>query len=67
MSHSRPPRERSCDKWYDNPFVVRYFFSRALAPIAPEAGTDRVDIMRKSDIALYRAKANGRNRTEVEP
>ncbi len=30
--------------------------------IAPEAGTDRVDIMRKSDIALYRAKASGRDR-----
>lgn len=22
--------ERQCDKWYDNPFVVRYFLSRAL-------------------------------------
>ncbi|PSJ39645.1 hypothetical protein [Allosphingosinicella deserti] len=29
--------ERSCDKWYDNPFAIWYFFSRALAPIAPEA------------------------------
>lgn len=33
----RERRERSCDKWYDHPLVVHYFFSRALAPIAPEA------------------------------
>jgi hypothetical protein len=30
--------ERQCDKWYPNPFVVRYFLSRALAPRTPEAG-----------------------------
>lgn len=30
--------ERQCDKWYDNPFVVRYFLSRALKGRAPEAG-----------------------------
>ena len=29
--------ETSCDKWYDNPFVVWYFFSRALSEVAPEA------------------------------
>lgn len=29
--------ERQCDKWYENPFVVRYFLSRALAGRAPEA------------------------------
>lgn len=29
--------EASCDKWYENPFVVRYFFSRALARLAPSA------------------------------
>jgi len=28
--------------------------------LAPEAGTDRVEVMRKADIALYRAKAEGR-------
>jgi SAM-dependent methyltransferase len=30
--------ETACDKWYDNPFVVWYFFSRALHTVAPEAG-----------------------------
>jgi hypothetical protein len=34
----RENRETSCDKWYDNPFVVWYFFSRALHTVAPEAG-----------------------------
>jgi hypothetical protein len=34
----REDRETVCDKWYDNPFVVWYFFSRALHAIAPEAG-----------------------------
>lgn len=29
--------------------------------IAPEAGSERVDLMRKADIALYRAKAEGRD------
>jgi hypothetical protein len=29
--------EESCDKWYENPFAVRYFLSRALAG-EPEAG-----------------------------
>jgi diguanylate cyclase (GGDEF)-like protein len=28
--------------------------------IAPDAGVDRVEVMRKADIALYRAKADGR-------
>lgn len=30
--------EGLCDKWYENPFVVWYFFSRALRDLAPEAG-----------------------------
>jgi hypothetical protein len=34
----REDRETSCDKWYDNPLVVWYFFSRALHDVAPEAG-----------------------------
>jgi SAM-dependent methyltransferase len=34
----RENRETVCDKWYDNPFVVWYFFSRALHAVAPEAG-----------------------------
>ena len=34
----RDGRERMCDKWYDNPFVVWYFFSRALRRVSPEAG-----------------------------
>jgi len=34
----RDGREAQCDKWYENPFAIWYFFSRALADIAPEAG-----------------------------
>lgn len=30
--------ETVCDKWYENPFAVWYFFSRALRGAAPEAG-----------------------------
>jgi predicted signal transduction protein with EAL and GGDEF domain len=33
--------------------------------IAPEAGVDRAELMRKADIALYSAKAAGRNRFRV--
>ncbi len=33
----RRGEETACDKWYDNPFVVWYFFSRALHEQAPEA------------------------------
>jgi hypothetical protein len=33
----RDDRETSCDKWYNNRFVVWYFFSRALHQVAPEA------------------------------
>jgi hypothetical protein len=34
----RDGTERQSDKWYENPFVVRYFLSRALQSRAPEAG-----------------------------
>lgn len=34
----RQGQESVCDKWYENPFVVRYLFSRALVRVAPEAG-----------------------------
>jgi hypothetical protein len=34
----REGRERQCDKWYENPFVVRYFLSRALVGRSDEAG-----------------------------
>src|SRR5687768_12872035 len=34
----RENRERHCDKWYDNPFVIWYFFARALHDISAEAG-----------------------------
>jgi hypothetical protein len=34
----RDGRERACDKWYDDPFVVWYFFSRALRSVAREGG-----------------------------
>lgn len=30
--------ERACDKWYENPFAVRYFLARALSEL-PEART----------------------------
>jgi len=38
LSVLRDGNERQCDKWYENPFVVRYFLSRALAARAPGAG-----------------------------
>lgn len=31
-------REAEADKWYDNPVIVRYFLSRALAGLRPDAG-----------------------------
>ncbi|HEV2865236.1 MAG TPA: hypothetical protein VGX37_01860 [Allosphingosinicella sp.] len=33
----RERREAQCDKWYENPFAIWYFFSRALSGLAPEA------------------------------
>ena len=34
----RENRESQCDKWYENPFAIWYFFSRALHERAPVAG-----------------------------
>ncbi len=34
----RENRESQCDKWYENPFAIWYFFSRALHGSTPEAG-----------------------------
>jgi predicted signal transduction protein with EAL and GGDEF domain len=33
--------------------------------LAPEAGTDRAELMRKADVALYRAKGEGRDRHRI--
>jgi len=33
----REERETDCDKWYDNPFAVWYFFSRAIGEKSDEA------------------------------
>lgn len=37
----RESRERHCDKWYESPLVVWYFFARALQRTSPE-GLDRI-------------------------
>lgn len=39
MNVLREGAEQSCDKWYERPFAVWYFFSRALHPHHAEAGT----------------------------
>ena len=39
LSILRAGSERDCDKWYDDPFVIWYFLSRALAGRSAEAGT----------------------------
>lgn len=33
----RAGRERQCDKWYENPFTIWYFFARALGPDVAQA------------------------------
>lgn len=33
----RHGKETACDKYYDDPFLIRYFFARALAGRSPEA------------------------------
>jgi hypothetical protein len=43
--------EAECDSWYPNPFVVRYFFARALGPWHEEA---TALIRRKLDCAVPR-------------
>jgi hypothetical protein len=47
----RDGAESRCDKWYDNPIVVRYFLSRALAPLAAEAGALIVERSRAAEPA----------------
>jgi hypothetical protein len=39
----RENRERQCDKWYDNPFVVWYFFARALGSKAADLIGKKID------------------------
>lgn len=56
----RDGTESSCDKWYENPFAVWYFFSRALrTAAATEGGAILVDRVRRSSPshALDRALA----------
>src|SRR5216683_3694221 len=33
----REGRERECDKWYESPAAIWYFFSRALSAVVPDA------------------------------
>jgi hypothetical protein len=55
----REERELTCDKWYDDPFVVWYFFSRALRLAGVDARALLFERMRsaKAGNALQRALA----------
>jgi hypothetical protein len=55
----RDREEAGCDKWYDSPFVVWYFFSRALRRAGAEAGGLILGRLRgaRPDSALERALA----------
>lgn len=55
----REQTETTCDKWYENPFVVWYFFSRALRAAKADCGSlvlERVHSV-KPESALERALA----------
>ena len=52
----RDGREAVCDKWYENPFAVLYFLSRALRAAGETAG----------DLVLSRLKAAGPPATALE-
>lgn len=55
----REQRETNCDKWYDNPFVVWYFFSRALRLAGADAAGIVLERLRSAapQTALERAMA----------
>lgn len=55
----REQRETDCDKWYDNPFVVWYFFSRALRLAGADAAGIVLERLRgaRPQSALERALA----------
>lgn len=44
----REGAETSCDKWYDNPFAVWYFFSRALRGVGVDARALLLDRLRSA-------------------
>ena len=44
----RQGRERHCDKWYENPFVIWYFLARALAGRSDEAREMLLDKLDRS-------------------
>lgn len=55
----REQRETTADKWYDNPFVVWYFFSRVLRAAGADAGPIVLERLRSRtpETALERALA----------